>query len=229
MLKERWPLILFITTLVVSAPFWHELLPDEHYDKPAPAIDGRSPQAIAVFGTDQKKNPNADAPWSIPAGPLAFDATTWVGQSSQVVGCKMEKALGQSFTPYGCEDEEADPGDPCIKRTAFYAGPRYPRAKASALHPAAMDVLLDWEGGKLREMSMRLHPYVTLAEAHRVLQLPDRFRPANPDNPDKAAATSPELGWPRASISKCGDQVCVVLTAFAHVDTSVCEQDGAPK
>ena len=205
MLKERWPLILFLVTVAVSAPFWHELLPDEHYEQPAPAVDGHSPQAIAVFGRKAArgdKNPKKDVPWRIAPGPLALDLETWVGLPSRDVGCRMEKALGVKFSPYGCTNDLAPKGDPCVERTAYYAGPRYPRDRSDLVHAALSDVLLDFEAAKLREVTLRIHEGITEAEARRLIQV--------------SPALDTTEGYPRAKFLECGDHMCLTLTAFAH-------------
>lgn len=137
--------------------------------------------------------------------------------SSTEFGCRMEKMLGHRDTRFNCAlNGYRNRGDICKTPDAYYEGPAFPDALASAVHPLATHVELSWEHGNLQAASLTLTGTWSEASVRRAFGLPRASVGKLTVAEHKAHAWPANLMDSEVQLSTPGETV-VTLTGFDHM------------
>jgi hypothetical protein len=138
--------------------------------------------------------------------PAEIKILGWPRMSVADFGCVMERTFGHRDARFNCDLKNyTNQGDPCVKTAMYYEGPQFPEKLASAVHPLATAVRLDFEGGKVRGVDVHLRGKFAEKDILKAFSVPsDRLQ--LPPNVQSASA-GPDC-------SLVGS--CIGLTGFDH-------------
>lgn len=104
---------------------------------------------------------------------LAADLINWPRKTVVEIGCILETELGFRDSVFNCRYKNyVNKGDPCKNTTAYYEGIVFPGALAAGIHPSIKSMQFDFEGGRLREISITFKDSVSKEDIRKWFGLP---------------------------------------------------------
>jgi hypothetical protein len=150
------------------------------------------------------------------AAPSA-DVLSWPRMSVTDFGCYMEKTLHHRDARFNCALKVyRNFGDVCRTPDAYYEGPAFPEQLATAVHPLARHVELNWEHGNLQAVSITLKGTWSEAQVREAFKLP-RTTASHLSATERKAHAWPENLMDSDVQFPSHDETEVTLTGFDHM------------
>jgi hypothetical protein len=134
--------------------------------------------------------------------PAGTNILGWPRMTSPAFGCLLEKSFGYRNPRFNCSLRGVNPGDACTD--TYYAGPEFPAALVTRVHPLAREVLLAFEGGRLQAVTITLAGTFGESDVRRAFGLS-----GDGDQPENIISVSVQDCSPTST--------CLLLTGFDHM------------
>lgn len=111
-----------------------------------------------------------------------YPLLTWAKKNPVEIGCMFEKEFSYRDTIFNCNYKNyVNKGDPCKNTKEYYEGINFPVELASKVNSSIKDINLEFEHGKLRQISITFKDSLLKNEIHQIFNLPTA-RKDFPDN-----------------------------------------------
>jgi hypothetical protein len=102
-----------------------------------------------------------------------YPLTSWLRQNPGEIGCIFEKEFNIRDNVFNCSLQNyVNKGDPCKNTESYYEGVQFPATKVREVHPLASEIILSFEGGRLRQIDINFQQPVNIEELKTELKLP---------------------------------------------------------
>jgi hypothetical protein len=137
-------------------------------------------QGLICEAKAKNQAPKIQKPWEDP-NKARFDLLSWPQKTNHAMACLIEHTFKEHDSHFRCDDPvRNDLGDPCTNKKDYWTGPTFPTKKSYLVHKTMNRIQLKYEYDELRSVKVWLNKPQTLDQLNYLLQLPERYNPADP-------------------------------------------------